>query len=101
MNNITKTGMGLLIAVLAFGFSAFTTLKTTGVYTYYKTSLTYPDADDPKDYRYYAGDRCTDGGNLCSANWDIGANAAPSEGDPLPISGAVFQSESATRGHFE
>jgi hypothetical protein len=100
MNNIKKTVLGMLIAALAFGISAFTTVRNGTIVRYYKTDINYPAANDPGGYQYYSGDRCETGGNLCSAEWNIGTNPAPSDGDTLPT-GASFQEGSAMPGHFE
>jgi hypothetical protein len=100
MNNIKKTVLGVLIAVLAFGISAFTTIKRGTVVRYYKTDMTHPAENDPRGYQYFSGNRCESEGNLCSALWDIGTTT-PSDGDPLPSTGVFFQTGSATTGHFE
>jgi hypothetical protein len=101
MNNIKKTVLGMLIAALAFGISAFTTVRNGAIVRYYKTDTGFPAANDPRGYEYYSGERCETGGNLCSAEWNIGTNPAPtSDGDTLPT-GASFQEGSAMPGHFE
>jgi len=101
MNNIKKTGLGLLVAALAFGFSAFTTVRTGTIVTYYKTSTTYPNANDPRGYVYYEEDRCEQGGGLCTAQWDIGSNAIPTiDGATLPSIGITYLG-SVIPGHFE
>lgn len=101
MNNVKKTGLGLLVASLAFGFSAFTTIKRGNVYRYYKTNLTYPAASNPNGYYYYSGEHCMSEGSLCSAEWNIGTRPAPSEGAALPASGSAFQTGTEIEGHFE
>lgn len=101
MNNIKKAVFGVLVAGLAFGFSAFTIIKKRNIWVYYKVDLTYPDASDPRGYRYYSDDRCEAGGDLCSAQWDIGANLLPVDGDALPIAGVTFQTGFEYGGHFE
>jgi hypothetical protein len=100
MNNIKKTVLGMVIAALAFGISAFTTVRNGAIVRYYKTNTVYPAANDPRGYKYYSGERCEPAGTLCSAEWDIGTNPTPSDGDTLPT-GASFQENSATPGHFE
>jgi hypothetical protein len=101
MNKLKKTALGVVVAGLAFGLSAFSTLKTNSVFTYYKKDLTYPAANDPRGYVYYSGDHCALGGNICTAEWDIGANPTPANGDSLPTTGVTFQTGSAIDGHFE
>jgi hypothetical protein len=103
MNNIKKTVLGMLIAALAFGVSAYTTIKNGAIVKYYKTDAeTYPNANDPRGYQYYSDDRCESGGNLCSARWDLGTNPPPmNEGATLPLIGVTFQTSSGIGGHFE
>lgn len=102
MDRIKKAALGVLLACLAFGFSAFTTLKKRAIVVYYKTNMTYPAANDPRGYNYYSGDRCENGGNLCSAQWNLGANPSPTtEGQVLPLTGVTFQTNSVVTGHFE
>lgn len=101
MNKLKKTALGVVVAGLAFGLSAFSTLKTNSVFTYYKKDLTYPAANDPRGYVYYSGDRCASGGDVCSAQWDIGNNPVPNEGFALPTTGVTFQTGSVTDGHFD
>ena len=101
MNRIKKAAFGVLVAGLAFGFSAFTTVKKRSVLVYYKTNLSYPIPSDPRGYTYYEGDRCEAGGTICSAQWDIGTNLPPSDGDGLPVTGVTFQSGFSLSGHFE
>jgi len=102
MNNIKKGAIGVLVAGLAFGVSMYSTKKTQTVFTYYKTNMDYPSPTDPRGYEYYSGDMCSPGGTLCTADWNIGSNPAPSnDGDPLPTTGVTFQSNSVTSGHFE
>jgi hypothetical protein len=101
MNKLKKTALGAIVAGLAFGLSAFSTFKTSTVFTYYKTNLSYPAANDPIGYVYHSGDRCEPTGELCSAQWDIGSNPVPAEGSPLPATGITFQSGSAIDGHFD
>lgn len=102
MNRIKKAVFGVLVAGLAFGFSAFTTLKRTMVVTYYKTDMSYPDANDPRGYQYFSEDRCEAVGSLCSAVWDLGFHPAPTvEGAFLPTSGVIYKVASAINGHFE
>ncbi|WP_276088890.1 hypothetical protein [Pedobacter sp. JY14-1] len=100
MNNIKKTGLGLLVAALAFGFSAFTNKRTTSTYRFYKKNLAaYPNASDYRGYVYYSGDYCESGGSLCSALWSIDDSVNLLEGTPLP-SLSTFQDGVAT-GHAE
>jgi len=100
MNNIKKTGLGLLIAVLAFGFSAFKINKRVNLYRYYKTNpSSYPTPSDPRGYEYYAADHCETVGDICSAVWDIGSASSPIDGSPLPP-GATFQGY-VLEGHYE
>ncbi|WP_285057127.1 hypothetical protein [Pedobacter ginsengisoli] len=102
MNNIKKTVLGTLIGLLVFGISAYTTRKKNMVFRYYKTDISsYPSANDPQGYQYFSDDRCEGGGSLCSAQWDIGSNPAPGEGDFLPLTGVIFKSNSVIAGHFE
>jgi hypothetical protein len=101
MNNIKKTGLGLMVAVLAFSFSAFTTVKKRTVLRYYKTNMMYPNATDPRGYQYYSGDMCASGGDICSAEWDIGTNFPPGDSDALPMSGITYQPSSVLNGHFD
>jgi hypothetical protein len=102
MNNIKNTVLGMLIGLLAFGISAYTKKKTVTFVRYYKTNISsYPSASDPRGYQYFSGDRCEEGGSLCSAEWDIGSNSMPNEGAALPLTGISFQSGSVTGGHFE
>ncbi|WP_316814318.1 hypothetical protein [Pedobacter heparinus] len=101
MNNIKKVAFGMLVAGLAFGFSAFTTVKKRNVMVYYKFDMTYPNANDPRGYRYYSGDMCAPGGNTCSAQWDIGTHQFPGDGDTLPTTGVIFQTGSVYPGHLD
>ena len=101
MNRIKKAVFGVLVAGLAFFFSAFTTVKRQSILTYYKTDMTFINANDPRGYKYYSDDRCESEGNLCSANWNIGTNPTPSEGDALPALGVTFIANTITDGHFE
>lgn len=101
MNNIKKTVLGMVIAALAFGISAYTTVRNGTVLRYYKTDTEYPEVDDPRGYQYYSGDRCEAGGSLCSALWNLGTNTLPDEGDELPSSGVTLQPNSVISGHFE
>ncbi|ATP56519.1 hypothetical protein CPT03_08550 [Pedobacter ginsengisoli] len=102
MNNIKKAALGVLVAGIAFGFSAFTTIKSGPIITYYKVGTTYPLPTDPRGYIYYSGDRCEVGGEVCSAQWDIGTNAPPTgDGTLLPTTGISFVAGSVTTGRFE
>jgi len=102
MTNIKKTCFGLLLAGLAFGFSAFKNVQRSKILTYYKVNMPgYPSATDPRGYTYYSSNRCETNGNLCSAQWDIGSNPSPSDGTPLPTTGVTFQTGSIMAGHFE
>ena len=101
MNRFKKATFGVLIAGLAFGFSAFTTIKKSTILIYYKTDMTYPNANDPRGYTYYEGDWCVAGGSLCSAQWDIGSHSYPSDGTSLPLTGVTFQTGTPYSGHFE
>lgn len=101
MNNLKKTVLGLAVAGLAFGFSAFTTIKNQSMFVYYRTDATNLNPADPYGYQYFSADRCEGGGDICSALWDIGDNIEPAEGDWLPNTGVTFQSGSIQQGHFE
>lgn len=101
MNNLKKTGLGLMVAALAFSFSAFTTVKKRTVLIYYKTNMSYPNANDPRGYQYYSGDMCAAGGDICSAIWDIGTHGTPVDGTPLPTTGVIYQQSSAQSGHAD
>ena len=101
MNNIKKTAFGVLVAGLAFGFSAFSTKDTGSVFTYYKTDMTYPSATDPRGYHYYSGDWCSAGGQLCTAQWALSYGFPSNDGDPLPTTGVTFMPGTVTSGHFE
>ncbi len=101
MNKLKKTALGVVVAGLAFGFSAFSTMKNSKVLVYYKVDYSYAAADDPRGYAYYSGDRCEPGGNVCTAQWDIGFHFMPNEGDWLPSTGVYFQTGSVLDGHFE
>jgi hypothetical protein len=102
MNNIKKAAFGILVAGLAFGFSAFTTVKKRNVMVYYKTDMTYPSPSDPRGYTYFSSDRCEPVGNTCSSQWDIGTHIPPvGDGEPLPTTGVTFQTGSVYTGHFE
>lgn len=101
MNNLKKATFGVLVAGIAFGFSAFTTIKKSSIVRYYKTDLAYPAASNPNGYRYFSDDMCTPGTKLCSAEWDIGANPTPSDYDPLPIIGVTFQTGTTQAGNFQ
>lgn len=100
MNRIKKAVFGVLVAGLAFGFSAFKTVKRQNILTYYKTDVNYPVASDYNGYSYFSGDRCESSGNLCSADWDIGSSTTPSEGSKLPAT-AIIVPGTITTGHFE
>lgn len=102
MNKIKKAAFGVLIAGLAFGFSAFTTIKKRNVYYYYQVANSYGTPSNPNGYAYYSGDRCEPTGNVCSSQWDIGTNTPPTaDGAVLPLTGVTFQSGSVISGHFE
>lgn len=103
MNNIKKTALGALVAVLTIGFSAFTTIKKRATILYYKVDMTYPAANDPRGYEYHSGDRCESNGSVCSAVWNIGTYPTPTlDGTPLPTGvGVSYVSNSAEAGHFE
>ncbi|MEJ2882467.1 hypothetical protein [Pedobacter sp. GR22-6] len=102
MNNLKKTVFALGLGILAFGFSAFKTKEKSSVYIYYKVNYsTYPAANNPNGYMYYSADHCEAGGTLCSAQWDIGSSSAPTDGDPLPLTGVTFITNSVITGHFE
>ncbi len=101
MNKLKKTALGVVVAGLAFGLSAFSTLKTSTVFTYYKEDLTNPAANDHRGYVYYSTDRCEFGAGLCSAQWDIGSNTPPTNGAALPATGVTFQTGSEIEGHFD
>nr|WP_068888691.1 hypothetical protein [Pedobacter panaciterrae] len=102
MNNIKKAVLAVLIAGMAFGFSAFTTIKSSSIVVYYKADMMNPLPTDPSGYRYYSGDRCEPLGNLCSAQWQIGSNPIPTtDGTPLPASGRTLVTGSIIAGHFE
>ena len=102
MNKIKKAAFGILVAGLAFGISAFATIKKQSVITYYKVDMTYPSPSNPTGYVYFSSDRCESGGDVCTAEWNIGSNPAPtSDGTLLPISGVSFVSGSTRSGHFE
>jgi len=101
MNNIKKAGLGLMVAALAFSFSAFTTVKRSTVFRFYKTNMMYPSASDPAGYQYYSGDMCASGGDICSAEWDIGTYSTPADGAGLPTTGVTYQTGSVLNGHFD
>ena len=101
MNNVKKTALGLLFAALAFGTSAFTTTRKTTILRYYKTNpITYPAVTNPRGYTYYSDDMCSEGGDLCSALWNIGSHPMPLDGDPLPLASVFLISGSAEAGHY-
>jgi hypothetical protein len=100
MKTIKKATFGALLALLTFGFSAFTTISRSNEFTYYKTNTSF-SATNPNGYQYFSGDRCETGGTICSAKWDIGSQNAPTEGDPLPLTGVTLKTTSITAGHFE
>ena len=102
MKNIKKTAIAMTLGILAFGFSAFKTKEKSSVYVYYKVDMTYPLANNANGYAYYGSDHCETGGNLCTAQWDIGSNPAPvTDGTPLPTTGVTFITNSVVNGHFE
>ncbi|MNJ87607.1 hypothetical protein D3C87_51300 [compost metagenome] len=102
MNKIKKAAFGVLVAGLAFGFSAFTTIKKSSIYSYYQVTNPYAIPSSPVGYAYYSGDRCEEGGTVCAARWDIGTNAPPTaDGQALPSTGVTFQTNSVISGHFE
>lgn len=101
MNNIKKAAFGLLVAGLAFGFSAFTTVKKRNVLVYYKTDMTYPSPNDPRGYQYYSEDKCAGGSGICSSQWDIGTHQAPGDGDSLPTTGVTYQTGSTYAGYVD
>lgn len=102
MNRFKNAAFGVLIAGIAFGVSAFTTLKKRAILVYYKTDMSYPSANDPRGYKYYYDNRCAAGGSLCCAQWDIGTNPMPvADGQSLPITGVIFQTGSQVSGHFD
>ncbi|RZK75458.1 MAG: hypothetical protein EOO92_16175 [Pedobacter sp.] len=100
MNNTKKTVLGLLLAIITFGFSAFTSTKKTNIHRYYKTSLAFPSPTNTDGYTYYEDDLCSPNGDLCSAEWDITGFPAPSDGDPLPLVGVTFVPNSISAGHY-
>ena len=62
----------------------------------------YPNPADPRGYAHFNTDRCEAGGNVCTAQWDIGPNYVPSmDGEPLPLSGVTFIPGSVVTGHWE
>lgn len=102
MNKIKKAAFGVLIAGLAFGFSAFTTMKKSSIYYYYQVLNPYASPSNPAGYVYYSGDRCESGGNVCGARWDIGTHIPPvADGSALPLTGVTYQANSVVSGHFE
>ena len=102
MRNITKTGLGLLVAVIVFGSSAFIAKKNATLITYYKTNMLYPSPSDYRGYYYYSSDHCEAGGNICTAVWNIGPNPIPTtDGTALPSTGVTYQTGSVIVGHFE
>lgn len=101
MNKVKKIAFGTLIAGLAFGFSAFTTLNKRGIFVYYKIDMTNPLPNNPSGYYYFTDDRCESGGEVCHAQWNIGSHPVPNIGDPLPTTGVTFQTGSVRTGHFE
>lgn len=102
MNKFKKAAFGVLIAGLAFGFSAFTTVNKRGIVVYYKIDMTNPLPNNPNGYFYYSEDRCEAGGDVCTAQWNIGGNPIPTQdGDALPSTGVTFQPGSVRSGHFE
>jgi hypothetical protein len=102
MKRFKNAGFGVLVAGIAFGLSAFTTLKKRSVFVYYKTDMFYPNANDPRGYKYYSGNRCAAGGNLCCAQWELGTNPSPTaDGEALPTTGVIFQTGSVVTGHFD
>lgn len=100
MKTIKKATFGALLALLTFGFSAFTTISRSNEFTYYKTN-TSSLATDPNGYQYFSEDRCELSGSVCSAIWNIGSNPAPTEGAYLPATGVTLITSSITPGHFE
>lgn len=100
MKTIKKATFGALLALLTFGFSAFTTISRSNEFTYYKTN-TSSLATDPNGYQYFSEDRCEKNGTVCSATWDIGSNQPPAEGQDLPLTGVTLKTGSITSGHFE
>lgn len=102
MNKLKKTVFGLVIAGLAFGFSAFKTYNSRNILTYYRLDPVYLDPADPSGYYYFSGDRCEPGGTVCSAKWDIGINLPPAETEALPFTGVIFQPGTVVlNAHFE
>ena len=101
MKNIKKMGFALVLGLFAFGFSAFKSKQPKTVYWYYKVDpLSYPNANDPRGYKYYDEDRCEAAGSICSAQWDIGSHPTPTNGVSLPLTGVIFNSTVIT-GRFE
>ncbi|MES2828723.1 MAG: hypothetical protein V4687_11220 [Bacteroidota bacterium] len=102
MKIFKKSALAILIATLAFGFSAFTTLKKSKLVTYYKVTSILSGASNPAGYVYFSDDHCNPGGALCSAVWDIGSNPAPiADNTVIPSSGVTYVPYSVTEGHFE
>jgi hypothetical protein len=101
MNKIKRLAFGILVAGLAFGFSAFTTIKKRNVLVYYQVDNPYATPSNPSGYMYFSEDRCEPGGNVCSAQWDIGTHQFPADGATLPTTGVTFQTGSVQSGHFE
>lgn len=101
MKNIKKMAFALVLGLFAFGFSAFKSKEKQSIFLYYKVDMTYPAANNPNGYKYYDEDRCEPTGTLCTARWDIGSHAAPTNGVSLPLTGVTFQTNSVALGSFE
>ncbi|KLT67113.1 hypothetical protein [Pedobacter sp. BMA] len=95
--------MSFAAVALIVGSSAFTAKNKRAVIRYYKVdAINYPNASDPNGYQYFSGDRCENGGSLCSMEWDLGSNPSPTaDGTPLPTTGVTQQSDTLEPGHFE
>ena len=101
MKNLKKTGLAALVAILAFSFSAFTTVKNRIKVRYYKVNMAYSSPNDPNGYEYYDDDHCETVGLLCSAEWILTGAAPTVDGTPLPLTGVTFVTGSVAEGHFE
>lgn len=101
MNSLKKTVLTFGLGVLVFGLSAFKAKRDSFVFVYYKVEKSHPAANNPHGYMYFEADHCEAGGDLCSAQWDIGWWTPPADGNWLPTTGVFFQTGSVVTGHYE
>lgn len=91
---VSQIALGLAVIGLGTSMSAFTNkeaVKQSSIYRYYNTEGS-SNASDRSRYEYHADDDlCTSlPANVCSEEWDFGANAPqPAEGSNPPATATL------------